>query len=217
MKLLILILAMNDPSVIYTMKNGIEKTWNSINISNVQTYYYFGGHREQSHQDGIIKLVTDESLMSVGPRTFECYDYCIKNFEFDYIFRTNISSYVHKQNLYNFLLDKPRSNFYSAVKKFDRGVHYADGCGYTISKDIAQYLVQNKEHIDLSYIDDAATGKMLSHVDIFPAPRVDLLCDYTSSDYDKSNFHYRCKCSGDRRVDSVVMESIHRNYYGMNK
>ena len=212
MKLLITILSCSQPSDAYTIENGISKTWNSISHPDIETYHYFGGAIKQYHTKNSIHLKCTENYHLMGIRTLECFDYCLKNFEFDFLLRTNISSYIHKYNLMSWLSDKPRQNFYSGVIGEYSGIRYVSGAGIFMSKDVVEKTIERANSIDTSLVDDVAIGKLLSDTNIIPALRVDLHCEHQNLNFDTSSFHFRCKCESNRKVDSLVMRAIHDRF-----
>jgi hypothetical protein len=217
MKLLITILSCSQPPYTYIIENGIKKTWNSTHHPDIETYHYFGGSVNQSHDKDNIYLRCPEDYYSLGIRTLECFDYCLRNFEFDFLLRTNISSYIHKYNLMLWLANKPRENFYSGVVgEYGHGassIKFASGAGIFMSRDIVEKIVKQADLIDTSLIDDVAIGKLLSDTKITPAVRIDLHCEHQNLNFDLSSFHFRCKCEQDRTTDSLVMQAIHNKFY----
>lgn len=213
-KILILILSCRHPVYEQIRINGIDKTWNSISTANTKTYYYYGNNSKAYHDENNIYVTSEDSFYAILNKTLETFEYCLQNFDFDYIFRTNSSSYVNKKKLSEWLDNKPIENFYSGVPGINKDVRYASGCGYSISRDLVEYCVKNKNKIDFSKIsggqeDDLAIGTLLKHIDIFPAPRQDVECN-TEYVYDIENqFHYRCKCQNDRSIDIAQMQNIH--------
>lgn len=233
-KILILVASCNNPIYYNKIINkGILKTWDSTKTDNTDTYYYYGNNPNQDIDNNKILLKTDESLKSLGKRTLECFEFCLKEFPFDYIYRTNVSSYIHKKNLYEFLMDKPLVNFYCGVKgNFKGHIPFASGAGMCFSRDVIEYLVNNKYNLDTNLIDDVAIGKLLKDIPIASANRLDFIfygrdfarkrkqlicklaktklkCQLTSETI-KNYHHFRCKCEKDRNVDIVAMREIHR-------
>lgn len=100
MKILILVLSFNDNSIYSHFYDAQKQTWDSINIEDVNTYFYFGDNNENIIIGDKILLNVNESIINCGRKTLECFD-MIKDFNFDYIFRTNSSSYIDKELLKN--------------------------------------------------------------------------------------------------------------------
>jgi hypothetical protein len=214
MKILIGILSCNNKDYLHPLYEGCLKTWNSINTDKVQTVCYFGDS-EKNIQDGIfLRLSSPDSYAGVSLKTIDFFKFALQNFEFDYLFRTNISSYVNKKNLYQWLSDKPRNNFYSGVIGNYMGrINFASGSGFTLSKDLVVDLCKNSHKLNYGLIDDVMIGEyMMNKISIYPAPRIDFTHPSQVISFDLNNFHFRCKCEYNRKMDSEVMRAIHLNY-----
>jgi hypothetical protein len=151
----------------------------------------------------------------IGAKTLDVFDTSILEFEFDYIFRTNVSSYLDLKGLQRFLEDKPRSGFYAGVVGNHQGINFASGCGYFISRDLVIKVLRNRDLWDHNLIDDVSLGKLLTeelYVDIQQVRRIDL--NSTDMNFDKirdsrlTTFHYRCK-SVDPRTTIQIMKTLH--------
>lgn len=206
---LILILSCNHPIYQKLAKEGIDKTWNSIHYDHMPTYYYSGESDACYHDNRNIYLTSQDFYGHITEKTIQAFEYALNNFTFDYIFRTNSSSYINKDRLNTWLQDKPISDFYAGIIGEYRGIKYASGCGYTISRNLVEKIVSHKDRINLNFHDDVILGKFLNQ-EIVAAPRKDTSCN-TSMNYDIENhFHWRCKCPSDRNVDIQHMRNIHQ-------
>jgi hypothetical protein len=140
----------------------------------------------------------------------------LKNIEFDYIFRTNSSSYIDKKLLYNYLIDKPKTNFYSGVIGDLNGNKFASGSGYVLSKDLVEVVLDNLDLWNHDYIDDVALGILLNKIGHRPveAPRFDIdIHNFFHNIFNKvplNFYHYRLK-SKNRNFDISQMKKIYKN------
>ncbi len=152
----------------------------------------------------------------IGAKTLDAFDISFRDFEFDYIYRTNVSSYLDLARLQKFVEDKPRDNFYAGLIGNYYGINFASGSGYFISRDLVSRVLQNKDLWDHNLVDDVSLGKLLTRefiIDIQKVERVDL----DSSDFDSNRildnprnvFHYRCK-SVDPNTTIEIMNTIHK-------
>lgn len=206
MKLLILVLSMKDGGIYDNFYETQKKTWDSIEVDGVETFYFFGNQIENKVVGNEILTSVPESLFNCGYKTLQALD-LIKNLEFDYIFRTNSSSYVDKKLIKEFLKDKPTSNFYSAILGFDNEIRFGSGCGYFLSKDLVNLVLENKNLWDHSIIDDISMAKLLLNFGIVPqeSKRYDILgIDSLPLDH----FHYRFKTNY-REMDIKNMKTLH--------
>jgi hypothetical protein len=96
--------------------------------------------------------------------------------EFDYILRTNLSSFYVFPRLLSFLKTLPKTGCYcgSAIHS---GSTIASGCGFIISPDVVKKLVRHKRHLlNVAHIgDDVAIGCFLHDrgIRFLPQKRID--------------------------------------------
>ena len=151
----------------------------------------------------------------IGAKTLEAFKISLEKFDFDFIFRTNASSYLDLRGLKGYLEDKPKNNFYAGVIGNHQSINFASGCGYFISRDLVDKVLINRDLWDHNHIDDVSLGKLLTEelqADIQEVKRIDI----DSSDFDlslvKSNplkvFHYRCKAA-DPNTTIRIMKALH--------
>jgi len=211
MKILILILACKLPTYL-RLECAIDRTWNSIAHANINTYYYYGNSDTEYHDYRNIYLQSREDLSYATHRTLRCFDYCLNNFDFDYILRTNCSSYINKSLLYDFVKTLPKT-VYAGVVGVHNGTQFASGAGMLISKNNIEYLVKNKDCINMNLIDDVAIGECLNKKNnILPLKRYDFDCSLNlpREEILKSTYHFRCKCEINRMYDELAMDKIHK-------
>lgn len=210
MKLLILVLSLWDNDIYTDFYKAQKETWDSFNVDNVDVFYYFGENNEKNMIKDKIYTNTPEGINNCGIKTLSCFEK-IKDFNFDYIFRTNSSSYIDKEMLKEYLNDKPRTNYYSGDGIGDfNGYKFASGCGYIISRDIFDLIIKEKNNWDHNFIDDVSLGILLNKHNILPtlSPRYDVVNDLIPNNY----YHYRLK-TNNRKYDIQNMYKIFKNKY----
>jgi len=120
--------------------------------------------------------------------------------EYDYVWRTNLSSVLDFAGLEKYLsaisLTKSLYAGYIGLGSLNNGssTFFASGAGFLMSRDVAMYLVENKEFLRWDIIDDVAIGALLE-------PRFGLKhlerCWVQSEQEDlvvaKDVFHFRCE------------------------
>jgi len=200
MKVLILVVSADFPPFDELTK-AIKETWASSELPDVQIYFYYGKNgrngKKNTRQD--IYFNIKEGYYSLGYKTLKMFRY-IKNLNYDYIFRTNSSSYINQSQLLEFLLDKPRAKFYCGIIPF-LSPKFASGCGYFLSRDLVNLVLKNKRLWNHKLLDDVALGELLSLLDIpidNRAKRVDMFGDDGKMlDIENINvnehYHFRCK------------------------
>ncbi len=208
-KILITVLSLEQEPYI-SLEKTIRDTWASKPYPNVDIIYYYGGSDE-------IKLVgdkfysnTSEGLYNIGYKTLNLFDYLLKNHDFDYIFRTNSSSYVDIEKLLTFIKDRPSEKFYSGVIGKHNNILFASGSGYFISRDLVDLVVRERNKWDHKLIDDVSLGKLMSEngIKIYKGKRCDMI-NYTHNM--NNHYHYRVKTENNRSNDIKLMFILHGN------
>lgn len=203
MKILIIVLS-HDNEIYTKFYRAQKETWDSIYVSGVETYYLFGNHNCD-------EIVSDKIMVDVSENTNTdletiCGHKTIKSFlltnelNYDYIFRTNSSSYVDKKLLLEFIRDKPKNKYYSGTIGWYRNIKFASGSGYFLSKDLVQYVIQNSNKWDHNLIDDVALANLLQNYNIYPSlnQRIDICDDFNIPN---NYYHYRFKTND--RLDDI--------------
>jgi hypothetical protein len=117
---------------------------------------------------------------------------------YDYVWRTNLSSVLDFAGLERFLsstsISKALYAGYIGLGSLNNGssTFFTSGAGFLMSRDVAMYLVENKEFLRWDLIDDVAIGALLE-------PRFGLMhlerC-WVQSEHivaEKDVFHFRCE------------------------
>lgn len=239
MKLLILVLSVEDDGGIYDeFYKTQNETWNSEIFDNIETYYLYGGDKIQISDRKIFTGVEEilfmqpgvyyKSPLSAGIKTVKGLEMLNEITDYDFVLRTNLSSYIDKKMLYDYLLDKPRDRYYSGCIGIENRdifgnivdeIQYASGSGMILSKDVVQFLIDHKEELENNrFIDDAAIGKLLNKYEIYPSSlhRVDLINTDFDMEYISNSFFYRLK-SNNRNLDIENMYKIHKNKKRLNE
>lgn len=220
MKLLIGVLACDDEIFTPLINNGIKTTWGCEKHDNVEIVYYYGKKGHTFQEDSNVYLDIEESRPNIGHKTLKFFEYILKNKRFDFLFRTNASSYVNIKNLQKYLGDKPFSGFYSGFIGRENGVDFASGSGYTITPDLVSLSVNRQEYFNHSMIDDVALSNQLrafGHIPLAARRQNFFEPENVFNDIDKTQFHYRCRsvCNGDRdarsvELDTKIIQNIHK-------
>lgn len=206
MKILIVTLTYLDGGIYTKFFESQNDSWNSVEVDGVDTFFLVGNNDKDEIDGNLIKTNVPESLGNCGYKTLKAFE-LLKDRDYDYIFRTNSSSYVDKQLLKDYLQDKPRTNFYSGVIGNHHGIIFASGSGFIVSKNVVDLVLLKQEYWEHRFIDDVALGLLLRHLSIspVPAPRFDIrtVNNSTPTNY----YHYRIK-TPNRLNDCEYMKSI---------
>ena len=167
------------------------------------------------------KIVTDtpEDWSLIGLKTIIAFKHVLKNYEFDYLFRTNTSSYLDVPGLLRNIEGKPSKNLYAGViGKVFGSLRFASGAGILISRDLIERICEKESLWKHGLVDDIALADLISNfevpsVELSPLPRLDLAtlveAESTAPEIIKENFHFRCK--SDSVEETVgIMRHIHK-------
>lgn len=208
MKILIIVLSHNDNGGVYSKFYDAQKnTWDSLNVDGVNTYYLFGNHdKNEIIDDKILTDVIDYNTKACGYKTIKSFE-LTKHLDYDYIFRTNSSSYIDKQLLVDYVIDKPLDNYYSGVIGTYQNLNFASGSGYFLSKNLVNLVIENYNLWNHLLIDDVAIADLLKTFNITPTKnsRYDIL-NYDNN-IPNNYFHYRLRTSN-RDIDIVNMYNM---------
>lgn len=218
MKILILVLSYDDKNIYTNFYETQKSTWDSVEIPNIETFYFFGNSDKNFITGNTIFTTTEESLENCGKKTLHAFE-MIYNFEFDYLFRTNSSSYIDKLNLLSFVATQPNTNFYCGIIGNHNGINFCSGSGYFLSRDVFDLTMKHKDEWDHQFIDDVSLGKLLTSkgINLKNAKRVDLLSNNLNiNNIPIDYYHYRLK-TNDRYLDAKNMINIKKlkdSFYG---
>lgn len=226
-KILVLIIASQDKEVYLEL----QKLWRSYmhyDSQHVESYFIRADPNLQSDykiEGDVIWIKTQENLRpGILNKTLVSMEIFLPRIkEFDYILRTNLSSFYVFDRLLKFLENSSKNRFYCGS---DIGIFsiIASGCGFLISPDIMQMLVQNKQYFlndtfyfDKDYItgsDDFIIGSFLfkNGVRLIHHERMDIMpIDVWKSNKDKipnNMFHFRIKNQEHLRLkDDIYIHS----------
>lgn len=227
MKILIMVLSFNEPPYSELMM-AQQETFDSINVDGVRTIYYHGGYdKENILKEGWVGW---EDIGSSWERfAFKCTDayYFMagkfkmaldftKGLDYDFIFRTNSSSYVNKKRLKQFAATLPTEKLYAGktlVDLNDFSGLAVSGAGIWLSRDTADIL---RNEIDPAFEmeEDIVIGRILRKHGI-TAIEDNSRIDYTGGVQQQlviagaQPYHIRFKTS-DRLQDAENMRLVHK-------
>lgn len=207
-----------------------RKTWDSFEIENVETVFYFGKQLlPYKDTEKAIYFPINESYNSMGGKMLLAFDWALKNKEFDYIARINSSCYVDKKQLIKYVQGLEKENVFAGVEVDAIPKWMWGGAQYIISKDIVEKIVDNSKKWDYSLMEDVGLSYLVNGLNIPYTKGVacsinkrdnDWLClGYGSESIEFTDFNdlkrlgnhfYRVKCDADRSVDELVMNELYK-------
>jgi hypothetical protein len=209
-KVLILILASSRQDY-KSLENSIKSTWFNLRNEDVEIIFYSDNDSEtEKNQNAFIRennliLPCPDGHNYHGIKTVLAFDWILKNYEFDYIYRSNLGAFVYPERIIKFLEDKPKEKFYCGIVGedtfyFGRNIRFASGSGYFMSKDLVQLVSDKKNDFVYRSVDDVAMGEFLGryNIEINKSAKRLNMCD--------GNIFYQI---GDQTVDNIPENEIY--------
>ena len=159
-------------------------------------------------------------------KTIAGMKWCEENYTYDYVLRTNLSSFFVIPRLLSFLELQPKTGFAAAKQNvFREGVGFLSGAGFILSKDVIEKLLttvfENPATIAVDYPDDVALSQIvekMEDINMLDIPRYDCDCEVLAENIDESVFHIRNKTEwkyGNRELDKKNMVALYTYFYSM--
>ncbi|MGT2461430.1 hypothetical protein [Sinomonas atrocyanea] len=158
-----------------------------------------------------------ETYLNTNPKNIAGLRHLLATQEFDYVFRTNTSSYVNLAALEEYVQNLPRTGYYAGFIGESDGTRFASGTCTLISRDVAVRATTDSQW-EFGLIDDVAMGRSMARagIGVHPLDRVDVL---TPEDLEaltpealRRAFVVRCKSLGGRDHDVKAMRRVHELY-----
>lgn len=156
----------------------------------------------------IIETDVPETYAMVSTKLFATLTHVLRTEEFDYLFRTNSSTYVDRRRLVEQAGTRPRTGYWGGFPGQHDGVPFTSGAGTLLSRDVVLRAVE--QQWDWAAIDDVALGSALHAAGFQPEPlgRPVITGAHEVVDPGPEVFMWRCK-GVDRRDDVQTMTTLH--------
>ena len=148
-------------------------------------------------------------------KTIKIIEYLIKNNDFDYIYRTNLSSVINLDKLYSYIQNNDIDYAGHDYAKF------ISGSGIILSKKTCKILIEDKSLINNKNPDDLAIGLKLEnlvekkHIEYYGISNLDDKI-FNNDEITKINpniFQFRCRFANEHDNTSQVMEKVYNKIY----
>ena len=198
MNIIILIIANDHPKYYHEMQTVWKKYMNLH--PNIRSFFVKGNAEEYVESETIYVKSGENYIPGILEKTVKSMEYIQNNYEYDDIFRTNLSSFVDLYKLYEFVhLESTQSIEYGGIilTPSDIPFGYISGAGILFSRNTTEYIINNQSKLDYSIIDDVAFGKLL--IPKFPIEFINRIELESVPDCiikpirESPVFHFRCK------------------------
>jgi hypothetical protein len=219
-KIIILIIASNN----INEYNDMHKIWKKYMNKHPNIQSFFIKNEKLLDKDIVLDIknntiyckYNENFIPGILNKTIKSIEYCLNNFEFDYIYRTNLSSVLNLDKLYSYV--KNNNNINYAGKIYG---NFISGSGFLLSKDACKKLVIDKSLIDNNIIDDVAIGNALTkyyemiNIEFYHISGVnDKIFD--NNNFENINniiFQFRCRFATEHTNTALVMSKIYKKIY----
>lgn len=233
-KVVILVMSSTSKSEYVNLEESIKKTWYNLRNDDVEIIFYKDNQNltEKSNypirNDCDLILPINDGFYTLNQKTLMAFDWVCQNYEFEYLYRSNLGAFVDIEVMLKFLNNKSREKFYCGIHGIDefyfrRPVKFISGSGYFLSKDLVNLALQNTHQWPWQVVDDVALGYILIEINgIQPSEdgmRKDI-CD-DEIEYKRAAevvefidedliYHYRLR-SNNRNGDITIMKELYKN------
>lgn len=206
-KVIILIIASNDTESPYKeFKDSWKKYMNKF--QDVRSFFLYSDPSIESEV-----VIEEESIThrhkewyepGILYKTIAGMKICEEIFTYDYILRTNLSSFIHVPRLLHFLQDKPTTNYAAAKQSLYRDdIGFLSGAGFILSRDVVQEILKEvfikksiNDEIKFAPDDVAITmiiQRFITMDKLYDLPRYDCESAINPTVIDNDIFHIRNK------------------------
>lgn len=165
-KILNLVLSHHIPPYDSLCRVSME-TWDSIEVEDVETIYYFSKTGWQPN-DRFVYLNVADGLFALAQKTIAAFEWALAYKEFDYLTRPHSCIYVNKKSLKSYVQSLPCENLFAGAPATSiNGFKYLwGGIGWIFSKDVIEKLVQHKTQLIHGLMEDEAISVLATQIGI---------------------------------------------------
>lgn len=168
------------------------------------------------------EIIGDKIIFSIpstvelhGLRSLLMMDYVLKNFDFDFLYRINSTSYIDVDVLQSVFAFVEPSRYYGGIGYENNNVSFRSGAGNILSRDVVEQVLKYKVEWKHFYPEDMALGELISRYSLaeeYDLPRVDFkdienIPTEAPIEWSKI-FHFRCK-TGEANKSILIMQKLH--------
>lgn len=195
---------------------------------NIKVYLLFGNINKnkttilEKIQNNVIEYDIEESLIPcILKKTIMAYEYVNSKYDYNKIIRTNLSSFFIIDNLIKLEKKLDNYNLYAGVIGIYINKKFCSGAGFWCSKDIIEYIIENKEKLNYNIPDDVAIGLLLQDKLFTRLNRYDIINNINIIDKNtlldtiikEDYYHIRIKNEKNRNLDIEYMIDFTKKLY----
>lgn len=164
-----------------------------------------------------IKVSIPDTILLLRWKQLSAYRHVLRNYNFDFCYETNVSSYVRIENLIQFVNrlncdDTYQGNLIGWEK-------FVSGANRLWSRSVLEKVLANRIHWNPAALEDLAVGRLAKRIDV-EARESDSIQLTEESEISTipeqkmlSTYHFRMKSFRDgKRLDSCLMLKLHNRF-----
>ena len=194
-----------------TWMKRIEKDVKVLTLSGSDKFNYI---------ENDLNVVSPDDYSNISFKTLKGFQWISENIEFEYIYRTNTSSYIDIKKLHSFCRSNISDCLYRGIKVSnyfkDEHISYVSGSDILLSKNAFDLLIENTDNWDTDLVDDVSIGKILQNLNVPIEESNSILFD--NDFFKKTSFeheyHFRCRVDSPfyfpRFLDKTLLKYIHK-------
>ncbi|MBP6477754.1 MAG: hypothetical protein KBA90_13860 [Chitinophagaceae bacterium] len=218
MKILIMVLSYNEPPYDSLMRMQ-QATFDSIEVEGVRTVYYYGGGKGWVNEKEFSADADDLYFRMHWKFALALKE--VWDWDWQFIFRTNSSSFICKDRLVEVAKNLPTENLYSGWRIDGPEYSICSGAGFWLSRDTAKLIIDNFDG-EMNCEEDCLVGKLLwdNNVPIIDdKSRFDVPMSISEKEIPLDLYHYRFKTTQNRLADIGNMKMLHKliSFYDNHK
>lgn len=193
------------------------------NYENVKIYLIFGKDKFgqntnidifNSIRENILLLDTEDSLIpGIYNKTIKAFEKINLSYDYKYIFRTNLSSFIR----INLLVQKINdiSSIYGVVGNYN-GINFVSGAGMLLTRENIDNILSNQNKINKNLPDDVALSSIFNINNISANNK--LRYDFINNNINIYNcnidnyYHFRIK-NNDRDNDLIIFDKLYHYFF----
>jgi hypothetical protein len=191
--------------------------------ANIDCYFYKGDPTisekvKINYFTNTVTVSIEDTYSNIYEKTLRVFDYFYpKLSSYDFIFRTNLSSFIRFDKYIQLAMTFPKENFCSAIIGDIGGIDktkFPSGAGFTITPDLVKRLCD--ERPSFISIDDVPIGYALQkwNIPIILSYRYDIKKNDHIETFETDHFHFRLK-TNNRSQDVINYKKLVQKYYSI--
>lgn len=158
-----------------------------------------------------------------GRRNLALFDWFINFTDGDFLFQTNVSSYLRVEYLQDIVKKFSENELVYAgaiINPDDLKFPIVSGAGKLLSRKLIMEILNNKNLLKFDNLEDVALAELISKLGVkainllrLDLPNLPTIKKYSDLEL-REYFHFRCKSDSNPRKDVQIMKELHRRLSG---